>query len=1145
MQVIAREMATVFVPLRHLDSREAITAFFHDLGYELPASQLFGELPGVIALVEDLMGALEALATAASDDDRTEALASLLEAIVRLAAEIHGSLDAIKASVNSIPGFLAGADVDDLPRRLVDYLLSFYLWQNHRTAYGLLLFIGLLDEIEKPADSGKFQPAFTLRKVWWERLPDYFSKPQELPEIVYRWESDFDFELFIGRLYLLFSSFRLPGGVYAQSDQVRSALGNTTSGLTELRVPVFERAALPNLHSQFGINVTPVERQGSLGPGFGIIPYVYGAAEFDFDVSEKLEIIFEISGSIDAGLGIVFRSGSGVSFLDNLFSAPGAGVNIGASLTARQRENTGEIVLVGEPGKSRLAIEGPSLEVFVDKRDDIDVGFEARLEALRLVVSGEGGDGFIQTILGDGGINAEVGFGVGVSRLGGVYFSGSGGLEVKVPAHIELGPLEIQGLTIALKLADGDFKLESGVDIKLDLGVLVGVVENIGITSTLAFPEAGGNLGPADLAFGFKPPNGVGLSIDAGVVRGGGYLYFDFDKEEYAGVLELDLNGIVSAKAIGLITTRLPDGSQGFSLLLIITAEFGVPLQLGLGFTLSGVGGLAGLNRTMRLEAIAEGIRSGGINSIMFPRDVVANAPRIISDLRQFFPVKKDTFLIGPMVKIGWGTPNLVTVSLGIVIEIPGNIAILGVLRVALPHEEVGLVVIQVSFIGAIEFDKKRLWFFASLYESRVLFITLEGEMGLLVDWGDPPNFVVSVGGFHPAFDPPALPFGSVARIAISILNTDFARIRVEGYFAVTSNSVQFGAAVELYFGVSAFNIDGHLAFDALFRFSPFYFVISISAALSVKVFGIGLFSVRMRGSLEGPTPWHVEGTGSISLLFFDIDVDFSHTWGNEAETVLEPIDVMPLLVAEFEKLANWQAVMPAAASALVSLREIKDGTSDLILHPIGSLKVSQRAVPLGLAIDKVGNQKVADANTFDVRVATSGIDVKGDVDESFAVGQYLSKSDDELLNARPFEPIKGGVALATSGEQYRAPRAVRRKVRYEKILVDTNYKRFVQKLFIVLGSVFDLFLNGNAASHGKLSKKQQQLHKPFAETIAVGAAKYAVALNSDNTAFDAAATGFSSRAKAMDYMNRQAAADPALAQKLHVIPQVEVRKAA
>ncbi len=89
------------------------------------------------------------------------------------------------------------------------------------------------------------------------------------------------------------------------------------------------------------------------------------------------------------------------------------------------------------------------------------------------------------------------------------------------------------------------------------------------------------------------------------------------------------------------------------------------------------------------------------------------------------------------MAKLGWGTPTLVSVSLGIIIEIPGNIAIVGVLKLAIPADDAALIVLQVNFAGAIEFDKQRLYFFAALFESRIVFLTIEGEMGLLVAFGD------------------------------------------------------------------------------------------------------------------------------------------------------------------------------------------------------------------------------------------------------------------------------------------------------------------------------------------------------------------------------------------------------------------------
>ena len=66
------------------------------------------------------------------------------------------------------------------------------------------------------------------------------------------------------------------------------------------------------------------------------------------------------------------------------------------------------------------------------------------------------------------------------------------------------------------------------------------MVENIGLRIELDVPgRAAATSARSTSRFGFKPPNGVGLSIDAGVVKGGGYLFLDADTGEYAGALEL------------------------------------------------------------------------------------------------------------------------------------------------------------------------------------------------------------------------------------------------------------------------------------------------------------------------------------------------------------------------------------------------------------------------------------------------------------------------------------------------------------------------------------------------------------------------------------------------------------------------------
>jgi hypothetical protein len=48
-----------------------------------------------------------------------------------------------------------------------------------------------------------------------------------------------------------------------------------------------------------------------------------------------------------------------------------------------------------------------------------------------------------------------------------------------------------------------------------------------------------------------------------------------------------------------------------------------------------------------------------------------------------------------------------------------------------------------------------------------------------------------------------------------------------------------------------------------------------------MKVLRRGVFSVNFKGLLEGTSPWHVKGYGSIGFLFWDIELPFERTWGD------------------------------------------------------------------------------------------------------------------------------------------------------------------------------------------------------------------------------------------------------------------------
>jgi len=1046
-----------------------------------------------------------------------KAFLQLFEGLYRYIDAADAIVDRITAKAASLPAPQADATlgfVTQLPRRLIDLFVVSLLEEQLPRLNFLFTLIGIIDRRVIEASGAVGEPHFVRTTIRLDRIATLFRDPAALFADVYGWgTADFD-PMQVMRAALAF---------YHVESSAHIGLDGPNA---YLRVGPFlwkRDAAVdpPGLMLDAAMSFTKAfTGHAQLSPTW--------AMDLETDVSAADGLAFRLRPPFEVTVAPKAGTASGVvSFMVHREkSAPRMTIIGGNDLLRLTAQNIG----VG----AELAIgAGTAGSV------SIDPAVIGKLEQLTIELGTENADSFLGTLLAQAHIKGTFDLGLGWKLDEGLVVRAAGGLEIAIPMHQNLGAATFDTLYLVVEInPDGSFGLETSAGITGRIGPLTAVVERVGAVATIAFSGAADkSLGPVSLSLGFKPPTGVGLSVDAGVVTGGGYLYLDPDKGEYAGALELVFAGFLALKAIGIISTRMPDGSKGFSLLVVITAEFGTPLQLGFGFTLIGVGGLLGLNRTMNLAELAEGVRTGAVQSVMFPRDVVADAPRIISDLRRFFPARPGTFLIGPMAELGWGTPTLISASIGVVIEVPpGNIAILGVLKCALPDEDAALLILQVKFIGALEVDKSRLWFFASLYGSRVLFMTIGGEMGLLLSWGERPEFLVSVGGFHPKFTPPPMPFPTPQRVSVSILNEPFARIRVFGYFAVTSNTAQFGAAVELYFGVSAFSVDGHLGFDALFQFSPFYFIITISASMSVRVFGAGVFSVRIRGELEGPSPWHIEGEGSISLLFFDIDIPISHTWGEATDTVLPTIAALPIIAAEFAKRENWVALTPSGTRLSVSLRQI-DASAELVLHPLAVLRISQRAVPLELSIQKVGNQQVADIDRARITVTTPGLAQKAPVHEPFATAQFRDMDAAAKLSAPGYQPEVAGADVSVTGTDIRTTHAVTRIVLHELITIDSNYKEHVRRFFDVGLSWFTRLLGSNAIARSAYSRATKAATVPFAAKVTATAPGFVVAYAVDNAVWGEGV--FTSHAQAEDAL-AQLTADPATAGRFHVIPAAE-----
>lgn len=1123
--------------------------------------------------------------------ERASAATASADEAARVLAAVQGLVTAIRAIADApdsaIPPHLrADGFREQFPRQLLDHLIITYLQRFHPSVGFGLRALGVIKAAYVPPTGSR--PSHTRMTLDVTDVPKVLDDPSLVLKNAYGWGGpDLDFAELASQLDNLFLGMGFDVRIAQLSEGAETAvqgprtdpLGPTATAVTFV---AFDQAVGEEARARGAVRLVRVPPAAPGGaPGLALLPSLTGSLGVRFELACGIALTVRSGLDLQGGVALLARPGEGVDVLTG-FESGGAPVHAKGALEVTAESMVADrapVLLLGTPDGTRLqfrALAGTG-GVRVDG-DDVDVFAEFDLTGLEFVFRpGEDADGFLAAVVPADGFAVGGDLSLGVSHRDGPYFRGTSNLELRIPVGRRLGPVEVQSLTVSVTPSGGSVPVSVGATFTAALGPVTVVVDRVGLTALFdGRPEQDGNLGPLDVSLGFKPPGGAGLSIDTGVVRGGGFLAFDPARGEYAGAMELEFADFLELKAVGLVSTRTPDGSKGFSLLIVVTADFGEGIQLGYGFTLLAVGGLIGLNRGMNLQALAEGIRTGSIESVMFPRDVIANAPRVLSDLNAFFPPEDGTFLIGPMAKIGWATPTLVSISLGLIIEIPGNVSVLGTLRATLPNAKLPLLDLRVDFFGALEPGKNRLWFEARLVDSHVLTMPLDGGMGVLVAWGDNPDLVLTVGGFHPSYKAPALPFAVPERVSIDILHRDRQLIRVSGYFALTSNTAQFGAEAELRLGFGGFGVEGHLSFDALFQFNPFRFAIAISAEVSLKAFGVGVFSIDLRFQLEGPAPWRARGKGSIGFLFFSISANFDITWGENAVTTLPPLQVLPLLAAELRKTEGWQTRLPTGSGKpLVSLRRLPP-SDDLVLHPLGTLSVQQRALPLNVRLDKVGPQRAADGRRFTVAPAPdSGLVRISDTGDKFAMAQYQDMTDAAKLSSPAYETQDTGLELTAATGALASARVVRRSARYELHIIDsapsTNGVRGAagtdgprtepparlsaartKRFHSVSTAVFDGLLQGSSTSRSPLSRREALLRQPFAaaDTVRVADQRFVVAyVRSNVPALPPRALGrrsagapadFRSQATAADALADFVAADTTLDGQLHVIPASE-----
>lgn len=781
---------------------------------------------------------------------------------------------------------------------------------------------------------------------------------------------------------------------------------------------------------------------------------------------------------IEAGAGSALDMFIGWDESPHGFEVGSGAAGFGRFSLKREGAAGAPAIRIGDADKTRLDIGqiGLGIDILADR-----AAFRVSLEKTELVIRPGEGDGFLSA-MASGEIKLGFDFGLTADTRGGIRIDGGTRGRATIPVEKSLGGvLDIH--TVELALAPGgagyDLALEMATAFGLNLGPFRASVDRIGFQLQLAFRQ--GNLGFMEAALGFKAPNGLGLVLDAGLVKGGGYLFFDFERGEYAGALELRF-ATWGIKAIGILTTKLPDGSSGWALLLLVYAEL-PRFHIAFGIFFDSIGGLIGLHHGADVPALQTQLPQGVFDDILFPQNPVADAPRIINRLRVIFIIRRNAFLIGPMFRLSWGTPRLGEIKLGLVLAMDNalggdgpvslsKILLLGQVRIGMPETTRGDVVrIIVDFLGYLDFDAKRFGFFARLRDSRLAqVLELTGSLLLLIDYGEQPSFVVAVGGFHPRFKdlPPGLPAG-LDRIGMKLKIASIVEISLQCYFAVTSATIQFGAELRVKVDLEVVSIEGYIGFDALIHYRPrFRFEVDFRAGMAIKVMGETLVGVSVEGTLAGPGRWRISGKAHFKILFFEFSPSFDEQWGEEPALPAEATSVSALLAAELSRADNWSTELPFGAETLATIA-VTPGETKVLAHPSSQLRVSQKVAPLGLSLEKFGETAITGANRFDLEdVRIGGIPAasRQATREHLARGQYLNLSEEQKLSSPSFETFDVGVAVGLNDYALPADAVTAGNLDYEtKYLVPGEEEGQLFRFELLISALsMDLFRAGAAA---------------------------------------------------------------------------------
>lgn len=592
--------------------------------------------------------------------------------------------------------------------------------------------------------------------------------------------------------------------------------------------------------------------------------------------------------------------------------------------------------------------------------------------------------------------------GKGLNSRGRVDASLSLAVEFATPLNLKLGVsgagIDVDNVVTRLEVKsqsdDFSFRISFMYGANAEFGPLKIVLDGAGVWLGRWNNETGGLIAP----------KGIGVSLEAGPVKGGGFLEV-INKNEFAGAFQLKILGIGAFAYC--IYKKLPTGEISF--VALIGIRLPPPgIQISFGFAVTGFGGLVGINRKADTDIIRERLSTGTAGDVLFNDDPMKNAPKLLGDMHHFFPDLIGGFIIGPTLQINW--LYILTIDAGLYIQLPGPVIfIAGSAKLVLGSEEFALVNLRMDFVGGIDATKSLIFFDAALVNSSVLGIfRITGGVALRISYGENGYFLFSVGGFNPNFKPGSFELPKVPRVGV-FYSAGPVWLKNEMYLAITSNTFQLGYKIEAGIHISIMSAHGWFSFDALIQFKPFYFIGNIDAGFDVEVKGFSLCNVRVEGKLSGPGPLVLQAKASVKVLLLKISKHITVQLNSNLAENIVPIPNVPQYLkdeGEIVKPDNLRAEGDDDSVILApNIESIK------LFSPVNSIIWEQKRVPMQLPIQRMEGVELGGFHNLAVVATLTGLNIEPEYDW-FGVGTYLTLPDSEALNNAQFVKQQSGIRI-------------------------------------------------------------------------------------------------------------------------------------